>query len=78
MNFAKKILNTGECALLILDEVLGLIDKDIITVEELKNLLAGKPEEMEIIMTGISLKDEVCLLADQVTRVETMHFKKYN
>lgn len=78
LNFAKKILNTGECALLILDEVLGLIDKDIITVEELKNLLAGKPEEMEIIMTGISLKVEVCLLADQVTRVETMHFKKFN
>ena len=78
INFARKVLSTGECDLLILDEVLGLIDKDIITVEELKNLLAGKPEEMEIIMTGISLKDEVCLLADQVTRVETMHFKKYN
>ena len=73
-----RAIQTGECALLILDEVLGLIDKDIITVEELKNLLAGKPEEMEIIMTGISLKDEVCLLADQVTRVETMHFKKFN
>ncbi len=75
LNFARKILNTGECSLLILDEVLGLIDNGIITVEELKTLLAGKPEEMEIIMTGITLNDEVCALADNVTKVETMHFK---
>lgn len=75
LNFAKKILNTGECSLLILDEVLRLIDKGIITVEELKALLAGKPDEMEIIMTGICLNDEVCVLADQVTKVETVHFK---
>ena len=75
LNFAKKILNTGECTLLILDEVLGLIDNGIITVEELKNLLSGKPEEMDIIMTGITLNDKVCALADQVTKVETMHFK---
>ena len=71
----EKILNTGECSLLILDEVLGLIDNGIITVEELKALLAGKPDEMEIIMTGIALNDKVCALADQVTKVETMHFK---
>ena len=75
LNFARKILNTGECSLLILDEVLGLIDNGIITVEELKALLAGKPDEMEIIMTGIALNDKVCALADQVTKVETMHFK---
>lgn len=77
LNFAKKVLNTGECSLLILDEVLGLIDKDIITVEELKTLLACKPEEMDIIMTGITLNDEVCMLADEVTKVETMRFKKW-
>lgn len=75
LNFAKKILNTGECSLLILDEVLGLIDNGIITVEELKKLLAGKPEEMDIIMTGITINDEVCALADQVTKVETMLYK---
>lgn len=78
LNFAKKVLNTGECALLILDEVLGVVDNGIITVEELRNLLAGKPEEVEIIMTGTSINDEVCLLADQVTKVETMHFKVWD
>ncbi len=77
LNFAKKVLNTEGCSLLILDEVLGLIDKDIITVEELRSLLMLKPEGMDIIMTGITLNDEVCMLADEVTKVETMRFKKW-
>lgn len=75
LNFAKKVMNTGECSLLILDEVLGLIDNEIIDVEELRNLLSCKPDEMDIIMTGITLNDEVCMLADEVTKVETMQFK---
>ena len=75
LNYAKKVMNTGECSLLILDEVLGLVDNNIITVEELKILLQSKPEEMDIIMTGITLNDAVCLLADEVTKVEKMRFK---
>ena len=71
-------MNTCECSLLILDEGLGLIDNGIITVEELKALLALKPDEMDIIMTGITLNDEVCMLADEVTRVESMRFKKWD
>ena len=39
LNFAKKVMNTGECDLLILDEVLELIDYGIISVEELRTLL---------------------------------------
>lgn len=78
LNFAKKVMNTGECSLLIMDEVLGLIDNGIITVEELKALLASKPDDMDIIMTGITLNDEVCMLADEVTKVETMRFKKWD
>lgn len=75
LNFARKVLNTGECSLLILDEVLGLIDNEIIEVEELKGMLSAKPEEMDVIMTGITLNDDVCVLADEVTKVETMRFK---
>ena len=39
MNFAKKVLATGECDLLILDEVLGLIEKEIISEDELRATL---------------------------------------
>ena len=78
LNYARKVINTGECSLLILDEVLGLIDNEIITAEELKTLLASKPDEMDIIMTGITLDDDMYVLADEVTKVETMQFKIWN
>lgn len=77
LNYAKKVLTTGECDLLILDEVLGLIDNNIITVEQLEEILAGKMEETDVIMTGISMNDEVCMLADDVSKIETHKFKRW-
>lgn len=74
INFAKKVLTTGECDLLILDEVLGLVEKNIITVDDLKALLEHQ-DGTDIIMTGISLNDEICVLADEVSKIETVKFK---
>ncbi|MCM1387826.1 MAG: cob(I)yrinic acid a,c-diamide adenosyltransferase [Bacillus sp. (in: Bacteria)] len=71
LNFAKKVMNTDECSLLILDEVLELVDNDIISVQELRTLLLCKPEGMDIIMTGATMNNEAFLLADEVTRIET-------
>lgn len=76
INFAKKVLATGECDLLILDELLGLIDNGIITVEELGNLLEAKDEETEVILTGIFLNEEICMLADEVSKIETLKTKQ--
>lgn len=72
LSFAKKVLTTGECKLLILDEVLGLLDNGIITVEELKSLIGVRDEDTDIIMTGITIDDKVCALADDVSRIETV------
>ena len=76
INFAKKVLTTGECDLLVLDEVLGLLDKDIISVEDVKRLLEMRGET-NIILTGITLNDEVCILADEVSKIETLKFKAF-
>ena len=59
INFAKKVLATGECDLLILDEVLGLIDHGLIELEELKNLVSARLEETDLILTGWVLPDEL-------------------
>ena len=67
LNFAKKVLTTGECDLLILDEVLGLVNNHIVSLEELKSLLMiGGDSDTDIIMTGLVPEEEVCALADEV------------
>lgn len=77
LNFAKKVLTTGECGLLILDEVLGLIDKGIITIEDLSHILEARSDDVDIILTGIRLNDEVCQLADEVYKIEAVNYKIY-
>ncbi len=71
IGFAKKVLATGECDLLILDEVLGLVENDIISVEDLKSILECR-NETSVILTGIHLKDEICILAGEVLKIETV------
>lgn len=74
VGYAKKVLTTGECDLLILDEVLGLVDRDIISVEDLEAILECRGDT-NVILTGVTLRDEICMLADEVSRIETVKFK---
>lgn len=74
MNFAKKVLATRECDLLILDEVLRLVEMEIVPVEDVKALLECR-EETDIILTGVKLSDDICILADEVSKIETVKFK---
>lgn len=74
MNFARKVLATGECDLLILDEVLGLVEKGIVSVEDVKTLLECRGDT-DIILTGIKLSDEICVLADEISKIETLKFR---
>ena len=70
MNFAKKVLVTRECDLLILDEVLRLVEKGIVSGEDLKALLDCR-EEADIILTGGQAGRDICALADEISRIET-------
>ena len=60
---------------MILDEILGLIDNDIITVEDLRNILMARDEDMSIILTGIHLDDRIAALAGEVSRLEGVKMK---
>ena len=74
INFAKKVLATGECDLLILDEVLGLVEKEIISVEDVKTMIECR-EDTSVILTGVKLDEEICALADEVSKIETTKYK---
>ncbi len=59
LHYARKVLSTGECQLLILDEILGLLDMEIISYEDLKSLLEEKDEETELVLTGKTMCDSL-------------------
>lgn len=70
MNFAKKVLTTNEADLLVLDEVLGLIDNGLITVEEIVALLDLRWESMDVILTGREADERILAMADSVSKIE--------
>lgn len=72
LNFAKKVLTTGECDLLILDEVLGLLDNSIIGENELKSVLEAQGEYTDVILTGIRISDEMREMADSISVIEKL------
>ena len=69
VNFAKKVLTIGECDVLILDEILGLVDLGILNVEDVIHLIQAKPEEMELILTGRNLPEELVNEADYISKI---------
>lgn len=69
LNFARKVLATSECSLLVLDEVLGLVDADIISVEELKNVIQAKTDGTDVILTGRVLPKGLYEIADEVYNI---------
>lgn len=69
MNYAKKVLTTGECDLLVLDEVLGLIDQGILQAEDLNAILDCR-DEADVILTGKVLPEALKKTADRIDRIE--------
>ena len=71
LNFAKKVLATGECDVLILDEVLGLVEQGIAAPDEIHGLL-DSAEDTELIFTGIKLCPEMLEWADEVYQITAL------
>lgn len=71
INFARKVLATDSCDMLILDEILGLVDLGILDVDELRKMIETKPEEMELVITGKVFPEGLKPLADSVSYIES-------
>ena len=66
LNFAKKALTTGECDLMVLDEVLGLVREGMATEEEIINVLRAKSPYTNITLTGRDALPRVFEMADTI------------
>ena len=56
--------------LMILDEIVDVVNLEIISFGDLKDLLSNKPLNLEVVMTGHNPKDEFFELCDYVTEIK--------
>ena len=69
-NLARKVLNAGECDMLVLDEVLGLVDLGIITIDDIIQLINLRDDYFKLVMTGLSMPPELEEYADMISLIE--------
>ena len=68
-NYGKKVISTGACDLVVLDEILGLVDLKVLTFDDIREMIESKPEDMTIIMTGRVMDDRLRELADEIYHI---------
>ena len=72
--FARKVLVTGECDVLILDEILGILDEGVISGEELCAIIAqARNAQIQLILTGTIYPECLNGHVDEVTRIQTRY-----
>ena len=72
INFAKKVLVTGECTILVLDEILGLLERNIIAIDDIQVLIDAKDEGTELILTGTYMNEKLMQYADAVYEIKSI------
>ena len=61
---------SGKYDVVILDEVNYAINLDLIDVQEIIKIIKEKPSELDLVLTGRNVKDEIVELADLVTEMK--------
>lgn len=72
---ANEILKSGMYDIVVLDEINIALYYNLISVDDVKELLNNKPENVEMILTGRYAKDDIINMADLVTEMkEVKHY----
>jgi len=73
--FCLKQLEEKACDILIMDEVMGALSNNLLTEEQLIELIDKKPEDIELIMTGRNVPERIIEKANLVTEMkEIKHY----
>ncbi|NLG86228.1 MAG: cob(I)yrinic acid a,c-diamide adenosyltransferase [Firmicutes bacterium] len=67
---AKSMLRTGDCDLVVWDEIMAAINHGYVKLNEVLDTMDAKPEALELVLTGRNAPAEIIQRADLVTSME--------
>ncbi len=70
MRICREKIHSGKYNVVILDEVNYAINLGLIDVQEIIKLIKEKPSNLDLVLTGRDVKDEIVELADLVTEMK--------
>ncbi len=77
LNYARKVLATGQFDALFLDEVMELISLKVITAGELEQILSARGFT-DVFLTGHSVCEEAFTFVDEIIELKSVQFKNYS
>jgi cob(I)alamin adenosyltransferase len=66
---ATDAVRSGECRMVVLDEILGAISAGLVGEEEVLALARSRPEPLHLVLTGRGASDAIIAAADLVTEM---------
>lgn len=72
LKYAHKVIDTRQCDVVVLDEILGLLDLGLLKSEELIEMIRDIGEDQQIIMTGRQIPDGLIEHIDAVYCISTI------
>lgn len=72
MKKLREFMKDNYCDVLILDEIMGAIHGDLVSVAQVCQIIDQKPREMELILTGRNVPDEIACRADLITEMKNI------
>lgn len=78
LNNASRIAKSGECDVLILDEIFGCLGNMLISEDELIDFIKDKNENTELVLTGRNAPQRVCALAHYVSEIRAVKHPLYS
>ena len=73
VHYARKVIETGESDIIVLDELLGVLDMGILNIEDIRELLSTGGGYRKLYVTGNNLPDE---LTDCINVISEISLKK--
>ncbi|MCX7711134.1 MAG: cob(I)yrinic acid a,c-diamide adenosyltransferase [Clostridia bacterium] len=68
--FSVNAMESEECDLLILDEIMGVLSNELLDVQEVVEMIKNKPVPVELILTGRNVPKEIEEIADYVSEIK--------
>ncbi|MBE6022037.1 MAG: cob(I)yrinic acid a,c-diamide adenosyltransferase [Cellulosilyticum sp.] len=72
LKFASKVMDTGQCDVLILDEILNSLELGFVSEEDVCSLIDQKSDDVELVLTGRSLPESIAQRADYISCIENI------
>lgn len=70
--FARRAVTEGEYDVVILDEIFAALAHSLISLDQVMELLCAKPAQVELVLTGRHVPEEVLAAADLVTEMKAV------